>query len=293
LKLEPKTPGVKPRSDQELLRIILYFIFSLSLALIPVGRAFGQDPKVLFSDDFESYSVGSTPSAPWAKSGAGSVTVDSKRSFSGKKSVHFVSGEAYANRAILTFAAPGVFPLKKNRYYGRMSMYVEEASPDGVHWTMLQSSGKVPGEDFVAEIRYGGQHRQQLMANYETIGAKSDCWQHSSVRIPEKRWFRINWFFDGHKDLMKIWIDGKMIDEITVKGRGEGCLGDDLMGTWQFPVFENVSIGWVDYQPNGGERNVWIDDFAISAEPFEKTGDGRRETEDQGAHASRVQGTEY
>lgn len=261
---------MKSHSHLTSLRIIFYFNVALLLSLIIAGQALGQNTKVLFSDDFESYEAGSVPSAPWTKSGDGKVTVDSTRSFSGRQSVHFISGEAYPNRAILTFASKDVFPLKENRYYGRMEMYVEEASPDGVHWTMVESSGKVPGKDFVAEVRYGGQHNKRLMANYETVGAGTDCWQHSSVRIPEKRWFRIDWMFDGQGRIMKLWIDGKPIDEITVKGRGEGCLGNDLNGEWIFPVFENVQIGWVDYQPNGGERSVWIDDFAISEKPFKK-----------------------
>ncbi len=224
--------------------------------------------SLLFYDDFEAYPEGSVPALPWEKSGNGKAVIDSSKSVSGKHSVHFISGEGYKNRSILTFSGKDVFPLKKKRYYGQMQMYVDSASPDGVHWTMIESSGKVPGKDFRAEIRYGGQHSKRLMANYETNGVKSDCWQHSSVTIPEKRWFRVNWFFDGRRNEMKIWIDGVLINEITVRGRGQGCLDNDLNGEWIFPVFEDVQIGWVDYQLNGGERNVWIDDFAISSKPF-------------------------
>jgi hypothetical protein len=258
--------------------VSLCSLLTLVLILFSVAGTMGQDKKVLFSDDFESYSVGAVPLPPWSRSGDGKVFVDSSRSFSGEKSVHFVSGEAYRNRAILTFASDYVFPLKENRYYGKMEMYVEEASPDGVHWTMVESSGRIPGKEIAAEVRYGGQHNKRLMANYETVGAATDCWQHSSLKIPEGRWFRIDWFFDGQGNIMKLWIDGRPVNEITVKGRGEGCLGNDLNGEWIFPVFENVQIGWVDYQPNGGERNVWIDDFAISEKPMEMS---------DGAHASR------
>lgn len=240
----------------------------ICLALVSASRLFGQDDNILFSDDFESYEAESVPSSPWLKSGGGRAFVDQAKSFRGKKSVHFVSGEGYSNRSILTFASDDIFPLDGNLYFGRMQMYIEEASPDGVHWTMVASSGKIPGRDVEAEIRYGGQHNKRLMANFETSGASTDCWQHSSVKIPERRWFRIDWMFDGKGNVMKLWIDGKPIDEITVRGRGEGCIGQDLNGEWLFPVIENVQIGWVDYQSGGGERNVWIDDFAISEKPF-------------------------
>ena len=224
----------------------------------------------LFSDDFESYPLGSVPSLPWQKTGDGTATVDGSRSISGRQSVHFRSGEGYKNRSILIFSSPDVFPLKKNRYFGRMSMYVQSASPDGVHWTMLESSGKVPGKGVTAEVRYGGQHRKQLMANYETTGAKTDCWQHSTVKIPEQRWFTVQWMFDGRRNEMKIWINNQLISEIVVKARGEGCLGNDLNGDWIFPVLENVQVGWVDYQLNGGERSIWIDDFVLSSRPIKK-----------------------
>ncbi|MEO5859791.1 MAG: hypothetical protein ABIR33_12670 [Pyrinomonadaceae bacterium] len=239
------------------------------ILFVLVLLTFGCD-RELFTDDFESYSVGSMPAAPWQKTGEGTAIVDDSRSVSGRKSVHFRSGEGYKDRSILSFSSPRVFPLKKNRYYGRMVMFVESASPDGVHWTMLESSGKVPGKGISAEIRYGGQHSEQLMANYETWGAKTDCWQHSTVKIPEQRWFSVSWMLDGGGNEMKIWIDNNLIDEITVKGRGQGCLGNDLNGDWLFPVFENVQIGWVDYQMNGGERNIWIDDFAISSRPIKR-----------------------
>ena len=226
--------------------------------------------KELFSDDFESYPLGSVPSSPWTKVGGGTAIVDGSRSSSGRQSIHFRSGEGYKNRSILTFSSPSIFPLKMNRYFGRMSMYVESASPDGVHWTMLESSGKVPGKSVTAEVRYGGQHSKQLMANYETTGAKTDCWQHSTLKIPEQRWFTVQWIFDGRRNEMKIWVDNQLISEITVKGRGQGCLGNDLNGDWIFPVFENVQIGWVDYQLNGGERSIWIDDFIITSRPIRK-----------------------
>lgn len=241
--------------------------FLILLTLISLFSACEDKDSILFSDDFESYAEGAIPSAPWKKSGEGRVFVDSSKSKSGKKSVHFITGETYKNRAFLGIFDEKFFPLKKNKYHGSMEMFVEEASPDGVHWTMLQSSGKVRGKDFSSEIRYGGQHQKKLMANYETNGVKSDCWQHSSVKIPEKKWFNIKWFFDGEKNLMKIWLNDKLLDEITVKNKGEGCVKNDLNGDWLFPVFENVQIGWVDYQPNGGERNTWIDDFKISTKP--------------------------
>ena len=129
---------------------------------------------------------------------------------------------------------------------------------------MIQSSGKVKGTDFSSEIRYGGQHQKKLMANYDTQGVKSDCWQHSQTKIPEKKWFKLQWHFNGNEDHMQLWLDGVFIESISLEGKGEGCAESGTDGKWKFPVFENVLVGWVDYQTGGGDRNIWIDDIVIS-----------------------------
>ncbi len=217
--------------------------------------------NILFEDDFESYAKGSVPDSPWIKTGQGSVLIDNVRSVSGNQSAHFISGESYKNHAFLKLER--IFPVEKNQYYGSMHMYVKEASPDGVHWTMLQSSGPVQGENYRSEVRYGGQHNKQLMANYDTVGISSDCWKHSLVKIPEKAWFKVSWFFDGESDTMKIWLNNNLLSEISLSKKGEGCVGHDAKDLWHFPKFENVVIGWVDYQTGGGKRELWIDDVRI------------------------------
>ncbi len=226
-----------------------------------------KQKNIFFEDDFESYTVDAPPGMPWEKSGEGTVFIDTTRAFSGKQSVHFISGEGYTNRAFIELSQ--FFPIPGNNYYGAMKMYVEEASPDGIHWTMIQSAGKVPGEGFYAEVRYGGQHEKRLMANYDTKGVKSDCWQHSQLKIPEKKWFAVQWYFDGEKDEMQFWLDGQKITDLTVKEKGEGCLENDLEGRWMFPVIEKLSVGWVDYQKKGGTRHVWIDDIILSKSKVE------------------------
>lgn len=220
-----------------------------------------QNEHILFQDDFEAYTVGEAPQAPWKKEGAGKVAIDTTKHYSGKQSVHFTSGEGYKNRALIGLSH--IFPVAENRYYGSLQLYVAKASPDGVHWTMIQSSGQVPGKNYRSEVRYGGQHNQQLMANYETMGVASDCWQHSSVKIPENQWCSLKWFFDGTTDTMKLWLNDVLVEEITVTGSGQGCVANDTNGQWSFPVFENIFVGWVDYQTGGGTRNVWIDDVTI------------------------------
>lgn len=104
-----------------------------------------ENKSLLFSDDFESHESGKAPGLPWKTEGNGKIFIDNLKSKSGKQSVHFISGETYENRALLGLFERNIFPLKQNSFYGSMNMWIDEASPDGVHWTMIQSSGKVLG----------------------------------------------------------------------------------------------------------------------------------------------------
>lgn len=231
------------------------------LLLLMIGGISCESKHILFRDNFEGHTFGEVPQAPWEKAGAGAVRIDTAKRYSGRQSVHFTSGEGYKNRALIGLSH--IFPVPDNQYYGSLQLYVTKAAPDGIHWTMIQSAGKVPGKNYRSEVRYGGQHQQQLMANYETMGVASDCWQHSSVKIPEGEWCTLKWFFDGNTNTMKLWLNGSPVEEITVTGSGQGCVSGETQGQWNFPVFEDVFIGWGDYQTGGGTRDVWIDDVKI------------------------------
>ncbi|WP_299883514.1 hypothetical protein [uncultured Lacinutrix sp.] len=230
----------------------------LCIAISLFAFSCNLDSKELFHDDFESKDL----KKDWKTSGNGIISIDTTKAFSGKQSIKFVSGEGYKNHAFINLKS--LFPLAENRFRGSLKMYIENASPDGIHWTMIQASGKVKGEDYSAEVRYGGQHQKQLMANYDTKGVKSDCWQHSDVKIPEGEWFTINFLFDTNTNEMQCAINGKKIDKLAVTNQGEGCVENDLNNLWVFPIFDTLSFGWADYQTGGGQRTLWIDDIIIT-----------------------------
>jgi hypothetical protein len=230
-------------------------------------------PPGFFCDDFEGHPAGAAPGAPWqADIGAASLAVEAGMAVSGSRAVHLQTGDAYGGRALLRLAVPEVFPT--THLFGRMRMRVTQASPDGVHWTMIEASGptQAPGiwndQPFAASLRYGGQHQQRLMANYDTPGfysdqgPGSDCWNHSETKIPEGAWACMEWEFDSDAGQMRFWLDGAAIDDLTVGGEGQGCVHHDTMDQWFYPTMESVVVGWVDYQSGGG-RELWIDDVAV------------------------------
>ena len=218
-----------------------------------------SEKKILYKDDFEIYENTNQISDHWDVDG--NVKITDSMSFSGKKSLQFTSGEGFKNRAFIYLSK--IFPLTGNSFYGSMQFYIEEASPNGIHWTMIQASGKVKNKNYTSEVRFGGQHNKQFMANYDTQGLKTDCWQHSTTKIREGKWTKYQWYFNGENNTMKLWVDDILLEDIVIINSGEGCLNDDTNGKWIFPVFDTLSLGWVDYQTGGGKRKFWIDDVVI------------------------------
>jgi len=220
----------------------------------------------LICDDFEKYT--GKPASPWTVSvNNGTVAIDTTKFRSGKQSVKFstTGANTYQRAFIGLEGAP--FPIANNAFYGRMMIYATSAANDGVHWTMIQAEGPVAAQGLSnAQVRYGGQQMKSLMANYDSTGKKSDCWQHSSTKMPEGQWACMQWYFDGKTNTQKFWLNGKAIEDLTVVGEGAGCLNNDLNGTWYFPQdFSKAYVGWESYQKDD-PREVWIDDVAIGTQ---------------------------
>ena len=61
-----------------------------------------------------------------------------------------------------------------------------------------------------------------------------------------------------------MWLDGDPVDNLELGTSGEGCVNPGTANVWYYPdSFETLQLGWVDYQTNGGERELWIDDIAL------------------------------
>lgn len=223
----------------------------------------------LICDDFESYT--GKPGAPWTVSiNNGAVAIDTTKFRSGKQSVKFsTTGVNTYQRAYIGLeGAP--FPVANNAFYGRMMIFATSAANDGVHWTMIQAEGPVAAQGITnAQVRYGGQQMKSLMANYDSTGKKSDCWQHSATKMPEGQWACMQWYFDGKTNTQKFWLNGKAIDDLTVMDEGSGCVNNETNGKWYFPQdFAKAYVGWESYQKDDA-REVWIDDVALGSQPID------------------------
>lgn len=234
----------------------------------------------LFCDDFEAHETGKPPGMMWTQRVKdGAVSVDETQGYSGTKSVKFTTqATSGVKTAFIQFNSDSVFPVMGNAFFGRMMVRLESAPTESVHWTILQATGPVPGQDYRAQYRYGGQHPvtdgamfvgSQLMANYETPdsyggkGPSTDCWHHANGTVlPTGKWVCIEWEFNGPMNQMRFWMDGTAIEDLTVTGTGQGCVSQGDGYVWTAPTFSELEVGWEAYQPDEA-RTLFIDDVAI------------------------------
>ena len=223
----------------------------------------------LLCDDFETDTDGEAPGAPWQLStNNGAVAIDGAHAHSGSHAVKVSTGAGQYKQALFSVEGAPVFPVASNVVYGRMMIYMDATANDGVHWTMAEGSGPLPGHDGVqAFYRYGGMWGGKMMANYETWNLATDCWNNSDTVMPTGRWTCMEWKLDGPNDEMRFWLDGTEIEGLHVAQQGQGCGGHDLGDDWLAPDFDKMWLGWESYQ-NDDAREAWIDDVIIDDAPI-------------------------
>jgi hypothetical protein len=237
-------------------------------AAAPPDLSAGSCTGALLCDDFESYPLAGPPGGMWKLStNGGAVVVDSAHARSGTHAVHVttVGGAGSYHQAFMQVSGAPIFPVAGNVVFGRMMIWLTAAPTQTTHWTNIAGSGQVTGQGFSAVSRYGGQYSPRMMANYDTSGVASDCWQHSATGIPVGRWACFEWRFDGPQNEMDFWLDGSSLADLTVLGQGQGCIANGTNGKWLLPEYDTISLGWEHYQASDA-IDLWIDDVALDTQ---------------------------
>jgi hypothetical protein len=225
-------------------------------------------------DDFESYPLGGDLSPNWTTQVVdGKVQVEASRPFRGDKGLRLsttlsppneparTNGGPLRAAALIKEGAP-LFPAPNNSFYGRAMMWLTQMPPGGVHFSNVESSGRL-ADGTLAKYGEGGMY-QKLLAGY-TIRPQAefdqptvDCSRSATTGFPENRWVCVEWQFDGAHDEMHYWFDGILQTGVDVIGQAGGC-----SVPWKAPTFDKLYLGWRHAQPSSIDTELWLDDVVL------------------------------
>jgi hypothetical protein len=228
---------------------------------------------VLLCEDFES---GMIDPGTWTQTltNGGTMVVDTTQAARGSNALHITksgSGASYLKET-KTFPAPG------NTYYGRAFFRFKNLptpNPDASfaysHWTIAAASGS----GTMGEIRVSGQ--MQNAKNFFGVGTDSTPeeagtgdWTNSDndpgggpVQPPLSQWLCIEWEHSGATNETRFYWDAvehpSLYTTATVHGGNQA-------NQYILPTFDNVWVGWQEYQGTGGEIfELWVDEIAIDS----------------------------
>lgn len=220
--------------------------------------------NLLLCDDFES---GTLDTKTWSVNGTMPV-IDGVQHARGMKALHITknaNGASYI-REKKTFPAPN------NTYYGRIFAYFNALpTPSGAftyaHWTFLAASGT----GTTGEIRVSGQ--LQNGKNLFGVGTDSGMdpkgtgdWTNSdkdpnnaAVPVPTQQWLCIEWMHKGDTNETRFWWDATEHPSLYTSAKKHGGNTNDYI----LPTFDNVWVGWQEYQATTETFEMWIDEVAI------------------------------
>lgn len=208
--------------------------------------------KAAICDDVEAYRGPSL--GPWRVNTANGATItpDETHAYSGKQSLKLQLPAGIWRRAQLIRSGAPLFPLADNTYWGRVMMWAADLPRGGQHIDYVQADGEGPGQYRVSSAG------STVMLTYEP----HDCYLTTSRQLPQGRWACVEWLMDGRNNVMELHVDGQL--QARVAGTGQGCV-DGTKSTWVAPRFQNVRIGWFNFQATSAPSTLWLDDLALDA----------------------------
>lgn len=216
-------------------------------------------------ESFEDAPLGGFPdgwalreSFHWGGTSIGVANDDAAR---GSKALKIVGGDNGAN----FMKYDGDLGDLAADHYGRIFFKVNTPAPwpsNGVlHGDIVQGEGPSPATGVGSNVRWGVvENTQQQFQWIYNVQPYSDT-------IPEwgdgtdynyswpGAWQCLEWRWSNTEQTGSLWIDGQLIP-ITV-GQAHAP---------ELPVFDNLAVGWSNYQSAPGEGfTVWIDEVALDA----------------------------
>jgi hypothetical protein len=193
-----------------------------------------------YCSDFENQPASGAPNGngDFTVSGA-AASVDSTKSFSGTKSIHFKPGA----KTQLVFTKQ--FPF--NEQYGRLMMFVAKTPPNASHWDIVQSNSSAG-----TIWSWGG-----MYGKFELVVDPPDDGKDSNTAIPDGKWFCVQWRFSpgmGGGSIYSVKMDGMEVDKSPVNNH------------WKAGAWKDLRVGWEVF--GSAPIEFWIDDLAFGEQPI-------------------------
>jgi hypothetical protein len=236
-----------PRKPQFYAVLLAFFV-----VLAPAAILRAQQPKPLFSEDFES---GTLDPKVWTQQVTGDslLEVEKDKVAHGKYALH-VSCPTPAQRTYAFIMAKGVPEALRHHHFGRAYVYITPGLPD--RHTILLTAGTAGFPKYKYEEVASAHGRWQLTF-VDQVNNGEDF--HSAGQVPTGRWFLLEWEFNDQPDEATVWVDGEKVFDTPFTYKTEGQ-STDLVGG-----FTDIAFGFRLWGAAPAPFDVYYDDIALDA----------------------------
>ncbi|HWP08612.1 MAG TPA: hypothetical protein VNN72_22880 [Polyangiaceae bacterium] len=221
------------------------------------GGCAGRD--LLICEDFESTNVGSVPSG-WTRHGDLAAVSDEDK-HGGARALR-LGAAANSERRIYHDAA-----VLGSAHWGRIYYKVETPVPDAfVHSTMVSLTGDGPQNgnsdyrpiDTIKQAKntpdVGGRHN--FIFNVQIIGSSEFGTETNYDYTFDAKWHCAEYHIQASNQSYELYLDGAKILGFE---HGAGNYDDSDIPN----VFDEIRVGWINYQSASPGFTAWIDDVAF------------------------------
>lgn len=226
---------------------------------------------LLFQDDFESYTVGQFPGAPWktriafntGSTDTSKVSVVSD-SYSGMKAVKVSSEQQFSPSFVYLDLAP---PAKQaEKMYVRLYVKASEGlGGDGGHAHIIELS-----KDGQNGIRYGEANGSIGVNTVEGGDPMSPQPNQMDEDLAANQWFCLEVLFDKRPeyDELTTWVDGGLVHRVSNDDGQWGSIwtNNGPAANWLETAFDNqIQFGWYAFSGVRG-NTLYFDDIVMATE---------------------------
>lgn len=221
-----------------------------------------DNESLLVCEDFEGAALGGFPEG-WDRRATGTwlgggMGVADDAAYRGTQALRLDGAENGAQ----WLAYQGDLGGLAMQHYGRMFVRVQTPAPwpsDGVlHGDFFEARGPF-GNDNTNSVRWGiVENTQQFFQWIYNVQRSTDEFGTGTAYTYQwsDAWFCMEWHHDQTTQAATLWLDGVEVAELT----------QDASMNPEIPIYDDISVGWANYQLANPQFVVWIDEVALDDE---------------------------